>query len=668
MPKEADKILALGMEGDLKEKTTLPLPKNRKSGKIYQDKGVHFEKGDWSSLAKWSSLGVAGGGLAVHSEREASLPIASSRREGELFSFHSSLDICWANDYEEMITKKQDGSTVFSGKDHKETVRKCQIDPENGNVENMSSSYIPLWSPEIWARARNVKSKYYVSASPGAIYSTSKIVSNAIKTEENQPTVSSEDGVPRKPLSKKYKTLFAPGPGPNQEKISENLSISARESSESHSTTSTSSSQASYSQGLVHRVHKNGLPYYTFSLNESYQVLVAKTWKANSGEREDIDWIYTFHSSHDVKKTSNKSKWVSSVVEDKNALDLVGRMRVSSSPKPPVEGFISSQHNVQTEFVLFSASGEIIEPANETPRRVEEKSTSYPDQSFRTTTSIDSSVSLSTSETSLLPVSTLLLQMPYPGHVFLRDVKKSKPDNHSRQNSFKPQTVDANAAAQENHLNTDMPELAAIVISQSQSVRGRIEKDVSKQSGGWGLKFLEKRSANSTPKVVLDCKEKPESCDSQCKIEEAGDRSSCVEKGQKSSVTAIVPADVHGLPLTNSTRPSSLIERWRFDGNCDCGGWDLGCPITLLHGQKQKGNEFVMADPNIDVSHSSFSLSKGGKQKSPTFTIEPVDEGLYILTFQSQLSALQAFSICVALLHVGDPAMNESRKTLNDID
>ncbi|GLJ30882.1 hypothetical protein SUGI_0614240 [Cryptomeria japonica] len=695
------------MERNFKENTTAPLLKNMKSGKIFQNKALHFEKEDWSNLAKWSSLGVAAGGLTVHSERETSLPLStlelstspfsSSRNEGELFSFHPSLDssdATWSSNLMnksslDKILENQDISTDCLGNGHKETVRTCHIDADNGNLESRSS-YIPLWSPEIWARARNVKSKYSVSASPGAIYPTSKIVSNVFKPSENQSNVASEVGVPRKPVSyasKKYKTLFAP----NQEKISENLLVSVKESSDSHLTTSTSPSQASLSQGLIHRVRKNGLPYYTFSLNESYQVLVAKTWKAKSTDREDLDWMYTFHSSHDNKKTSNKNRWVSSVIEDKNALDLVGRMRVSSSSLPPVESFSSSQDNVQTEFVLFSATADI-EPANGTPRtptRLEEKSIFYPDQSFRSTTlSINSSVLSPTSTTSLLPVSSLLLQMPYPGHmVHVRDLKKSRFDN-SRQNSFKPQSVDENTATEENYFNSDMSELAAIVIStpssQSQSVKGRSEKvAVSKVSGGWGLKFLEKSCAGSTPKVELDCKEeKPESCNSQCSnilvsgsppsrnrcnIEEPEDPLICAEKNQ-TSVTAIVPADVHGLPLTDSSRPSSLIERWRLDGKCDCGGWDIGCPITLFHGQKQNRNEFIMADPMIDVCHSSFLLFKGGKQNTPAFTIEPVDEGLYILSFHSQLSALQAFSICVALMHVGDPVMNESRKSLKDID
>lgn len=46
------------------------------------------------------------------------------------------------------------------------------------------------------------------------------------------------------------------------------------------------------------------------------------------------------------------------------------------------------------------------------------------------------------------------------------------------------------------------------------------------------------------------------------------------------SMTAILPGGAHSLP--SKGEPSSLIERWKSGGSCDCGGWDLGCQIRLL--------------------------------------------------------------------------------------
>jgi hypothetical protein len=46
------------------------------------------------------------------------------------------------------------------------------------------------------------------------------------------------------------------------------------------------------------------------------------------------------------------------------------------------------------------------------------------------------------------------------------------------------------------------------------------------------------------------------------------------------SATVILPSAVHSLPAKGG--PSSLIERWKSGGLCDCGGWDLGCKLQIL--------------------------------------------------------------------------------------
>lgn len=46
------------------------------------------------------------------------------------------------------------------------------------------------------------------------------------------------------------------------------------------------------------------------------------------------------------------------------------------------------------------------------------------------------------------------------------------------------------------------------------------------------------------------------------------------------SATVILPSAVHSLPTKGG--PSSLIERWKSGGLCDCGGWDLGCKLQIL--------------------------------------------------------------------------------------
>ncbi|KAE9459583.1 hypothetical protein C3L33_08552, partial [Rhododendron williamsianum] len=49
-----------------------------------------------------------------------------------------------------------------------------------------------------------------------------------------------------------------------------------------------------------------------------------------------------------------------------------------------------------------------------------------------------------------------------------------------------------------------------------------------------------------------------------------------------SAVNVVTPCGNHGLPSTDSRGPSPLLDRWRLGGGCDCGGWDIACPLTFL--------------------------------------------------------------------------------------
>jgi hypothetical protein len=47
-------------------------------------------------------------------------------------------------------------------------------------------------------------------------------------------------------------------------------------------------------------------------------------------------------------------------------------------------------------------------------------------------------------------------------------------------------------------------------------------------------------------------------------------------------VKVVLPIGNHGLPSGESAGPSSLLDRWKHGGGCDCGGWDMACPLILL--------------------------------------------------------------------------------------
>ncbi|XP_009132921.2 uncharacterized protein LOC103857484 [Brassica rapa] len=129
--------------------------------------------------------------------------------------------------------------------------------------------------------------------------------------------------------------------------------------------------------------------------------------------------------------------------------------------------------------------------------------------------------------------------------------------------------------------------------------------------GGWGMKFLKKAPLARTK--------------------------------HSTSIDVVIPSGIHGGPRSRNGGggPSSLVERWKSGGSCDCSGWDLGCPLTVFKGQSEEGqcNFFEL-------------FSEGSKQGVPPgVRIMSVRDGLYFVHFQANISVLQSFSIALAYIH-----------------
>lgn len=111
-------------------------------------------------------------------------------------------------------------------------------------------------------------------------------------------------------------------------------------------------------------------------------------------------------------------------------------------------------------------------------------------------------------------------------------------------------------------------------------------------------------------------------------------------------VKVVTPMGRHGFPSSEEVGPSSLLDRWRFGGGCECGGWDMGCPILVFDTVNSESAASV-----IGTEQPIVLLAKGKKEKTPALTITSNGEGQYAVDFLAQLSALQAFSICISILH-----------------
>ncbi|KAL5994358.1 hypothetical protein ACLOJK_024408 [Asimina triloba] len=134
------------------------------------------------------------------------------------------------------------------------------------------------------------------------------------------------------------------------------------------------------------------------------------------------------------------------------------------------------------------------------------------------------------------------------------------------------------------------------------------------------------------------------------------------------NVTVVTASGTHGLPNTKEGWPSKLLDRWRSGGECDCGGWDMACPIVVLNNPNVKNvTDPAFAEdpwpPELFVQVRLLLVAKfivgqivrvclrGSKERIPAVTITATGEGEYSIAFHARLSTLQAFSICVALLH-----------------
>ncbi|XP_057423148.1 uncharacterized protein LOC130717061 [Lotus japonicus] len=184
-----------------------------------------------------------------------------------------------------------------------------------------------------------------------------------------------------------------------------------------------------------------------------------------------------------------------------------------------------------------------------------------------------------------------------------------------------------------NLLESNVPpnfEMAAIV------VKDHLPCNKPQKVGGWGLKFLNKSGAKQIESPSENCNQNDGDC--------------------SSSMNILIPAGLHGGPRTRNGGPSSLIDRWRSDGHCDCGGWDEGCPLTVL--QKRSSKPQVLSQVNTQGECKSVDLiSQGSSDFSPTLRMVNVHDGLYYIHFHPPLSALQSFSIAVALIHMQSPSL-----------
>ncbi|XP_020085606.1 uncharacterized protein LOC109708314 isoform X2 [Ananas comosus] len=360
---------------------------------------------------------------------------------------------------------------------------------------------------------------------------------------------------------------------------------------------SASSAHNFVSTGILRCIWRSGLPYFEFCLGDNEgEFYIANPIKVNPSSEKALDYLYMFYTKT-RKDISNHPS---------GASKLVGRMKVLSS-------FIldpDSANFIETEFILFGlnednsrdtkASSSVV-TAKGFAKKVRE--ILKPNHSLKTKYSHKSERSSSYVET--------------PDEVIICELNDDDNLPSNLVDDFMPNF-----------------ELAAIVVRNYQH---RHEKE--SVSGGWGLKFLGKAKLTHVD-IPIEPLFSTKGCEQ-----------SCLQNRMKSSsrINVVVPAGFHGGPITNSGGPSSLTERWRSGGSCDCGGWDVGCPITVFNNNSISYEATAKMEPKELNSIDLFF--EGSNYSDPILRLVHESEGLCIIYIPPTLSALQCFAIGVAIIH-----------------
>ena len=265
---------------------------------------------------------------------------------------------------------------------------------------------------------------------------------------------------------------------------------------------------------------KHGVPFFEFSLNRPEEVLVAKTWKANNA----FNWVYTFHSISNRKKSNATGRGLS---DGNKESSVVGQMQVSCYLCSELKDGGNFDNSLVTEFVLYD--------------NVHARQRVSTEESPGVRPDIGAKPGLVGGSHEMDGNSDAAKFKHQPQHAFDRgDLDSSNPYPW--------------AAAV---LHPDL-EIAAVVIKLPFTKRESLKyKRGDKGSDKMHSNLLNLSVGEQRMKTIRD------------------------EENQE-KVKVVIPTGKHSLPRGDGRGPSSLLDRWRSGGGCDCGGWDMACPLTVF--------------------------------------------------------------------------------------
>lgn len=179
---------------------------------------------------------------------------------------------------------------------------------------------------------------------------------------------------------------------------------------------------------------------------------------------------------------------------------------------------------------------------------------------------------------------------PYEDHVestlsefVLFDIARArrsgfKHEKHSRLNSFRPNSETANRVfdgSNDSNLRQEkLPRQNSFSRGLSRSLSKHSETSVS--SDPWPASNL--HPGLEIAAIVI--RDSSSSNDSFMYMKNS--------KLSRREMKVIVPTGNHGLPDTENSCPTPILQRWRSGGGCDCSGWDMGCNLFVLESPKTR--------------------------------------------------------------------------------
>ncbi|MCO5572403.1 hypothetical protein L7F22_026157 [Adiantum nelumboides] len=461
------------------------------------------------------------------------------------------------------------------------------------------------------------------------------------------------------------------------------------------------------SQAQLHSTFIEGIPCYTMTVEGSEEVMLAKaSWVESHASREDCKWQYFFYSGQGRSKGIGATGWRNWIKKDnKTTSDLSGVMKISVTTE--CKALPASKGLKVLEFVLYDGRG--AELSRSQSFRFCSSDKPYP---YLWSKGSTSSVSHSCSENVQLlsPACSDMTINRQHGE----NLTDSCADSEKAATAVNATTIHKNTGYHRSSLSLDawsdsevpdsaqsatpfspsQVELAAMVIQlpaegdshfldcnyvspRPQIFLTAISKNEVSHAIFPGVAQAEKSMALNAKMLdqnwygsIWPCADPNFVSSGSYRCAGGGlnqidnyvntkenfqNLQSIANFGRRTFVgtsTLLLPRGEHSFPISGSKGPSSLIERWRSGGSCECGGWDLGCGINVISSECSKVNITQNKEASRPAAYDQqFSLFSQGSMPQLMLGLSPVKQGEFKLRFQSQLSPLRMFAAAVAILH-----------------